>query len=85
MKMHDIGEAIRSLENEPNVDGKLKIPVEAGFLMRGTIRSWIKYAQNYSGIKVNAFENWGLIDSEFLIEIEGNAGRIASVLKTLPV
>jgi len=83
MKTHDLGEAIRSLESEPMVEGSLKIPLEVGLLMRGTIRKWVRYAQDYGGLKVHAFESWGLIESTFSIEIEGKAGRIASVLKTL--
>jgi hypothetical protein len=83
MITRSIGEAISALESNPDKVGTLKVPIEAGLLMRGTIRDWIKYAQGYDGIKVHAFERWGLIESAFSIEIEGEARRIAYVLKTL--
>ena len=83
MKTHDINVAIKELENNPLDYGTLKVPIEAGLLRRGSIRNWIKFAQDHEGLKIHAFENWGLIESTFSIEIEGPSLLIASVLKSL--
>jgi hypothetical protein len=52
----DLNNAIEAMEGQPGVVGKIKIPIEAGVLARGTVSEWLRYATGYNDLKVNYFE-----------------------------